>query len=325
MEVIIFSDSSSVQTCFAKLEKTKGVAVTYCKVSEIKKKGSSSPADAIIYADFSGIPQDAYKKNLSMLSSLKRVFGIIDSKGIIEDPASLFHAGASDFISKALFKTGIDFTRIKKVYEYGKSCIPEQSPEPEPAVKSCLPLSGNDWNKIISGKNYTFCFMYIELDNQREIKKRFPGTALEDFTKKFFRFVEKSVSDINGRIWMWTDLGGLILFPFDGKSCPAIFKSLNLMMNRKLICFEEFDYDMLLSYRIAIHIGDTVYENRGDTGKIVSDSINSIHHLKQNFAEAGRMYLTEDAHRFIPAGFSDLFINAGSYEGREIYRLRDLR
>lgn len=210
------------------------------------------------------------------------------------------------------------------MYEYGSKSLNIQQAKTSSQVKFTSPVSGNDWKKITQGKEYTFSFMYIELDDQKEIKKRFPGNALEDFTRKFHNFVEQSVSDINGKIWMWADLGGLVLVPFDGETCPAVFKGFNMMLNRRIMSFENFDYDMLFSYRIAIHIGSTVYQSRGDTGRIVSDSVNSIHHLKQNFAGAGKMYLTEEAYKFIPRGFENYFVKAGTYEGREIYRMLEL-
>jgi len=323
MEISVFSDTQNIASCFSAPEKSKGFTVKYFPMSGLKPKSLSLPLESVVYADFSGMAQPAVKKNISALASLNRVFGILDPRGSFDDPASFFHAGASDYAGKALCKSGIDSARIKKIYEFGKRNL-ELPAEEEPPIKFTCPVSGNDWKKITSGKEYTFCLMYIELDEQKEIKKRFPGAAIEEFTRRFLAFVEDSVSEINGKVWMWADLGGLILLPFDGQNCPAIFKGFNLMLNRRIMSFENFDYDMLFSYRIAIHIGSTVYQSRGDTGKIVSDSVNSIHHLKQNFAEPGNMYITEDVQRFIPAGFEDFFLKAGTYEGREIYRLRQL-
>lgn len=321
MIVSVFSDSTPVKSCFARIEKAKPFTVTYHPSSDLKKKAGAVPADSVIYADITGMAQAGVKKLLAFLASSDRIFGIIDPKGSSDDPAVFFHYGASDYIGKTLFREGIDAARINKVLDFGKAFLTEQEPEPEAVPVYSCPLSGTDWKNVMSGKDYTFCFMYIELDNQKDIKKRFTGKKLEEFTAKLHSFVEKSVSDIHGKIWMWADLGGLVLFPFNGNDCPAIFRGFNLMLNRRIISFEDFEYDMLLSFRIAIHIGDTTYRGRGETGKIVSDSINSIHHLKQNFAEPGHMYLTEDAYRYTPAAYKQFFISAGTYEGREIYRL----
>ena len=324
MKVSVFSDSTATASCFAKVEKAKAFTVTYHPSSELKSQIKAVPAGSVVYADITGMPQPAMKKILSLLGSSNMVFGILDPKGSTNDPAVFFHCGASDYIGKNLFRDGVDTKRINKAIEFGRTYITEEVPEPAGVPVFSCPLSGTDWKDVIPGKDYTFSFMYIELDNQKEIKKRFTGKNLEEFTSTFHAFIEKWVSDINGRIWMWADLGGLVLFPFNGSDCAPILNGFNLMLKRKIISFENFNYDMLFSFRIAIHIGDTTYRERGETGKIVSDSINSIHHLKQYFAVAGNMYLTEDAHRFVPAPYQQFFIKAGSYEGREIYRLREL-
>jgi hypothetical protein len=126
---------------------------------------------------------------------------------------------------------------------------------------------------------------------------------------------------MNGRVWMWMDFCGLVLIPFDGERCEAVLSCLRMVMNRVIISAEECDLGILLSYRIALHIGNTVYRARGDTGTIISDSINSIFHLGQKFARPGHFLVTENAEPFIPAGVRDLFRSEGVYEGRMIYRL----
>ena len=323
MEVIVFSDIKNTSSCFAKIAKAKSFSVTYHPLSDLKKNTKVSADDSIIYADLSGQQPAAVKKYLTALSSLKVIFGIIDSKGSFNDPVIFIHSGASDYIGKVQCKEGIDTARIKRAVDFGKQFLPAAPVNIKKETTYSSPLSGKDWKMVQSGKAYTFCFMYIELDNQKYIKKRFTGAHLEEFTRRYYDFIQRSVQDIQGKIWMWTDLGGLILFPFDGYSCPAVVKAISMMLDRGISSFEQFDYDILLSFRMVLHIGDTVYQGKGDTGKIISDSINSIHHLKQNFAEPGHMYLTEDVKRYIPEDLEKFFVNEGNYEGREIYRLRD--
>ncbi len=323
MDVIVFSDIKNTASIFEKIEKAKSFKVSYHALAELKKNYKLPALESIIYADLSNQAPAAVKKYLAILSSLKTVFGIIDSKGSFIDPIVLVHSGASDYIGKTQIKQGIDSARIKRAFDFGKRYLPAEPVKSEEKTRFNSPLSGKDWKAVQSGKAYTFCFMYIELDNQKYIKKRFMGPHLEEFTRRYQDFIQKSVADINGRIWMWTDLGGLILFPFDGEGCPAVVKSISMMLDRGISSFEQFDYDILLSFRMALHIGDTVYQSKGNTGKIISDSINSIHHLKQNFAEPGHLYLTEVVKKYVPQGLEKFFVSAGNYEGREIFRLRD--
>jgi hypothetical protein len=121
-------------------------------------------------------------------------------------------------------------------------------------------------------------------------------------------------------VWMWMDFCGLVLIPFDGERCEAVLSCLRMVMNRAITSVEDCELGMLLSFRIALHIGNTVYRARGDTGSIISDSINSIFHLGQKFARPGHYLLTENVEPFIPSGVRDLFKGEGVYEGRMIYR-----
>lgn len=328
MDVFFFSDSAAVAKIFAKLEKAKGINFQVLPSSELKK-GFAFERDSIVYSDFSAVDATSLKKQLNLLASLNRAFGVVDPKGIIGDPAWLFHSGAADYIGKAIAKDGIDASRLKRVAKYAERFISCDENEQAAASKKeasryCAPLSGKDWSSVKEGSSYMFSFMFFELDDQKTIKSHLSGTLLDKFVNKVYSFVERNVADLNGKVWMWNDLCGVVLFPFDGESCPALMRAFNIMFNRKIISFEEFNYDMLLTYRIAIHIGETAYMERGNTGEIISDSVNSIFHLGQKFAQPGNFYLTEGALSFVPKGIEDMFIPAGKYEGREIYRMRHL-
>lgn len=321
---MLFSDSAASAKNFEKLEKAKGIEFSLRSVSELKKN-LKTEADCLIYAD--AVDQDAaaLKKQINMLSSMNRAFGIVDAKGSISDPAWLFHSGAADYIGKFIAKEGVDAARIKKVAAFAKRFLVDTScEEAADRVNFSAPLSGCDWTSVKEGSSYMFSFLFFELDDQQTIKRNLSGTLLEKFQRKVQSFVEYSFADINGKVWMWNNLCGLVLFPFDGQHCPAIMKAFQLMLNRRIISFEDFNYDMFMSYRIAIHIGESAFMSRGNTGEIVSDSVNSIFHLGQKFAEPATLYLTADAIGFVPKGLEDMFVPAGAYEGREIYRMRYL-
>ncbi len=323
MEVIVFTDNTSVKKFFSVPGKSKNISLKILPAAELKGESCAGGYGSLIYYDLSGLTPAGVKSTLNRLKKYNRPYGIIDPGGLVNDPADLIISGASDYIGKPLLKEAVRAARFKKVLDFRCCTVDADGPQ-NAAEKYRCPLSGSDWKGVKSGKEYTFCFMFIELDNQKELKKAFHGPTLERFTGMLKESIEKAVTPSLGKIWMWMDLGGLVLFPFDGEGCPAILEAFRLMLNRKIISYEDFDAEILLSYRIAVHIGDTVYHSRGETGEIVSDSINSIFHLGQKFADPGGMYLTEDARGYIPQGLERSFLPAGKYEGREIFRLRGL-
>jgi hypothetical protein len=75
-----------------------------------------------------------------------------------------------------------------------------------------------------------------------------------------------------------------------------------------------------LSFRMALSLGATVYHEH-DTGRIVSDAINSIFHLGQRFTPPGQFLLTAEAYDLVPPALREFFLPSGTFEGRRILRM----
>ncbi len=318
MEIHIYSNSRAIEKAFAGVKKAKDIVLRYQPASQLKKSAKNAPKNSLIYADISSFPKAEAAQVLKSLSKLEdQLTGIIDPKGSIADVAGLFHDGAADYLGADCLKNGLTAKRLARILEFKKI---EKDDSAELARKNYIP-SGGGWKNIRAGQEYTFCFMMVELDNKADLK----ALPVEDFnriTRAFHAYLEDTVSPLDGKIWMWMDFGGLILFPFDGKKVHAIDAAFRLMVGRRLMSAEIVHLDIALSFRIAMHIGNTVYKTRGDTGTIISDSINSVFHLGQKFAEPGGFYLTNDIFIYAPSGIMNIFVPAGEYEGRSILRMK---
>lgn len=318
MTVYIFSDTKGIEKNFESLKKSKKSELNILPVSEIKKSLKSIPRGALVYLDIAKINSSDIKKNLNILKKQSSLhYGIIDTKGSVEDIADLFHDGASDYIGSKLLKKGIQAKRIQKVLSL-KTIEP---PDDKPARQKIKYIPSKSWKEVEAGKEYTFCFMLVELDNKNELKK-LSSNLFSSIANTFHDYLEDTVTPLGGKIWIWMDFGGLILFPFDGKKCESIEAAFKLMLARKLISAEYIHLDLELTYRVAMHIGNTAYKKRGSTGNIVSDSINSVFHLGQKYTEQGGFYLTDEVFSFTPEGLIDHFVPAGEYEGRNILRMK---
>lgn len=286
-------------------------------------------------------------------------YAVVDGKDVIADPAALFHDGAVDYIGKELLKEEVSTKRIAAVAEFlaekagtvdagkeaakeagkkaagkGKTARKESSSTEKKAspagkkkkktvagTKMKYTLSGPGWKKVKAGKEYTFCFMYAELDLHSDWQKKSGKLHLDKVGTEFHSLIEKTVAPLEGKIWMWNDFSGVALLPFDGSSCEALLSAFRLILNRSLISTELFRYQILMSYRIALEIGNTVYHPRGNTGTLISDTVNFLFHLGKKFAKPGNLYLTDTVTPFIPEGLQDYFLPAGTFEGREITRM----
>lgn len=322
MEIIVFSETRSVIEAFSGLSRKGKCDVSFMKIGELRKGLGGLAPDSLVYLDVSRMDDVALRKALRMLSGNNGLrYAVIDPKNAIRDAGALFHGGACDYVCRETLRDGLTEKRVRRAAGFRKSDAPETGPEGAGSRTTYKP-SGRDWKEIRPGQEYTFCFMFIELDNLKESKKVFGDANLSNPIEPFLRHVERSISPAGGRVWMWTDYGAIVLFPFDGRRCEAVLSCFKMILGRKVFSIEESGFNAMVSYRIVLHIGNTVYRVKGETGMLVADSLNSIFHLGQKFARPGNFYLTDEVFAFTPSALRDFFVPAGGYEGREILRMR---
>lgn len=325
MKIEVFSNTKNIEKSFTAAVKGKKHSLRVSPASDLKKSAKGLSAGSLVYVDLSSLKKTEVPQAIKLLSKLPgSLFGIIDPKGTVTDIADLFHGGAADYLGAASLKKGVDQKRLDQVMKFKQfEATAEETQGKSAAQKKNYIISGRDWKNIKQGQEYTFYFMLIELDNKNALKGLAPE-LFDDITETFRQYVQDMVAPMNGRIWMWMNYGGLVLFPYDGKECDIVEAALRLMVNRKLMSAENIQYDMNISYRIAMHVGNTVYKSKGETGEIVSDSINSVFHLGQKYAEPSSFFLTHDIFTMLPKSLLDYYIPAGEYEGRKIFRMKHL-
>ena len=320
MDIIVFSDREDILDCFKKIK--KGHTFSRIPYADMKKVISGGNSD-FVYVDVSGQSDSAVRSVQKYLSRQENLFyGVLDPEGIIKDTASLFFAGASDYIGSDCFQAGITAKRLQAALSFNNE---DAALSQGTAQRSQTYLySGTGWDTVKPGKEYTFVMMYIELDNKEEFRKmgtKYAAVVLE----RFQQYLSDMVSPCCGRIWMWMDFGGVVLFPFDGRQSSAVIPAFKLMFDNRIASSEVFNLDFLLSYRIVMLIGNTTYKGRGDTGAIVSDSLNTIFHLGKKYARPGNFYMTKKMYSHIPKGFGHFFIPRDEYEGKEMMKMMSLK
>jgi hypothetical protein len=322
MRILVFTENHTVRALFKGFERSRTFKFSYFSCSEMKRRIKELDSDDFFYIDISGQKEQQIKKVLSTLSRLgAHRYGIIDPKGIIKDIPLLFFKGAADYIGYEVYTSGVTTARLKSALSYSPPCS-DRSPTVPKSEKKGYILSGKDWKNIKAGHEYTFCMMFIELDNHVELKKKIGEDLLDSMLASFRRYIENTAASIQGRLWIWNDHNGLVLYPFDGVRCDAVLLGFRLMLFRKLICADNLPFDTLFSYRIALQLGNTVYRKKGQTGTLVSDSINSIFHIGRNFTPPGHFYLTKELIGFVPEGLKPYFLPAGRYKEIEIMRMK---
>jgi len=328
MNLYILTNQKKVKDIMSPWERSRKYQLKYVSLEEglglLKKETEVS----IAYLDVTGMETKEIRRHIKGLTKDENtILGIIDIKNEVDDPADLFHQGVSDYINKGL-SSEIKPGRLKKVEEFGISCFSDKEQDCDkikeqanlPPKRKLVPQA--DWSKVIEGKNYSFCFLYVEMDLPSDWRKKAGADHLKKAKELFHNHIQRSVEPANGQIWMWNEFGGLILFPYDNSTNKPVQASIRMIFNRVISSVEEFPFKTRINYRLALHIGETLYHRRGATGTIVSDTVNFIFHLGQQFAEPGRFYITQEIFDDMDEGMKILFSPQGEFEGRTIHRLR---
>ena len=219
-------------------------------------------------------------------------------------------------------KSEITTRRLKAALELRPITENHRQATTRQKARSEWAVSGRNWDGIASGKEYTFVLLYVEIDLIDEWTQKSGRAHLGEVMATFHRHVEAIAAPLHGKVWMWTETGGVVLFPFDGDSCPQIELCFKTILDRTIISVEQYTYNAMITYKMALHIGNTLYQDRGNTGTLISDTVNFTFHLGQKFLDAGNFCITETVEPFLAGGLKSCFAPAGVFEQTSIYRMK---
>ncbi len=327
MEILVFSDSRKADAYFKiKRKSTEFGKPQFHARKELNKVLKDTEPGTLVYLDLSGLETPQISRYIRTLSRSDTLFyGFLDPLNKIKDVAHLFHGGAVDYVDKNSIKKGIDIQRLKQIIRYlsdtGRELAQTAEEKTRETIKSKYISSGYDWKDIAPGREYTFCLMFVELDGAVEMERMYGRDTLAKALGSFRKYVETLVGSFNGRIWIWSGFGGVILFPFNLKKNDALKCGFRLMLVKHLYDIEESIFPNFISFRLALSIGNLVYTEVG-TGHVIADSLNHIYHLGQQFVEPGNFYITEEVLLISHAAFLKFFVEVGDFGGKKTFSMR---
>jgi class 3 adenylate cyclase len=287
---------------------------------DLKQALPSLEMSPFVYVDAGGLSQADLARILSLVSANPRVrFCIVDPAGQVSDVAALFHAGAVDYVGKSTAGSRPNPKRRAAMQSFAQR-LGKGFGESPAAGADLQSAQGDGWGDIKAGREHAFAFLLIEVDNAEELKKRHEAENLAAAMATFREFVERIAAQYGGRPWMWSGFGGLLLFPLHERAPHAALCGLRILLSSIFYDCEQSILPGRLSFRMALSVGTTVYRE-GDTGRIISDAVNSIFHLGRRYTGPAQFVLTSDAYELVPQALRDYFQPAGSYEGRRIHRM----
>lgn len=316
MNIYLFSKGAVLPPALEAVQRSRTFQVMVEELSSAEWR--AVPQDAYVYVSLHGVKAADEKGLLDTLSkTLRGRFGVIDPGGRIEDPVALLARGAKDYLGPKIVKKKLPTKRFTDLLD--PIAAKPLRPEDVPGLSVYKP-SGNGWADVSSGSEYTFGMLFAHLDETTIRRETLSSQRLEKTTRRFRELLQQHVEPFGGKIWIWRDSGGLVLFPFDGSTAAGIVPALRMYLNRRIISVEEFGASNEVSFRLVHHIGSTEYRPRGRTGNVVSDAVNIIFHIGDRYSPPGSLFATDTSMHFATPKLRKLFRPLESFEGRGIFR-----
>lgn len=327
MDILVFSDNPEVAESFRLKKGGRPLpGVQTLPVSELRRALGAAQGPVLCYLDVSGLSRDRLRECRRLLGRCARAaYGLLDPGRTITDVAEVFHQGAVDYLDGSALQGGLTAPRLKRIRGYLEGVNPRMlRPPNDPGSKANAgPYveSGSDWAGLIHGREYTFCHVFIELDGKELMQKKYGVENLSTALGSFRSYVEGFVKPYLGKVWFWARFGGIVLFPFDGTTNQALSCVFRLMLFKHFYDIESSLFPNFLSFRVAMHLGNLVWLE-ADPGNLVSDSLNTVFHLGQQFAKPGNAYATRQVLERGPRVLRAFFTDPQTFEGRRILRMR---
>jgi hypothetical protein len=310
--------------------------------SRLEHALETAPERAVFYLDADAYEGETLYEAIDLVHAAREhSVGVFDADGRIADPARLFFHGAFDYLGPRALAHGVTAERFLAASTYRSRLLDTDEdelrtededhldrmrdvsvvhvPEREPPKNEIR--SGAGWDGVEVGTQYTFWMLYARLHDTDGRKARTSESQAARLDRAFQEHLATEVGPFGGRVWMWKRFGGLLLFPYDGRRCSPIVPIFRLRMNRVIASVERLRVSTSVSFRLALHLGNTEYRRPGETGDVVSEDVNFIFHLGAYKPEPNRIALTRAAMSHVPHGLQEFFVPEEAFEGREIYRL----
>jgi len=259
-------------------------------------------------------------------------WGVVDPKGTVEDPAAAFFAGASDYVGPAAYRAGIGKARVKAALAFAGSRggVPSAADaQPSQSSLGACPASApqgefDGWKAVRAGAVHPFCFLYVAASAQTNLKTRLGEAGYVAFRDRLRHQVQQGLAEADSLLWIETESSALYLVPPYAKNAAVATEScLRMLLGSPLLGYERLGLPFPIELTFAMHYGSAEFQPPGKTGTIVSDAVNFSYHLGVKRAEPGRLTISgEIAGLAVPRPLTDLFVPAGTFEGRPILHSR---
>lgn len=349
MRIVVFAADEAVQAVFTPLERTKGISVEFMHHTEIQTWVKSGHTADMMYLDARELSsRDLTRRVKRLVESRSGALAVFDIDDEVEDIGSLFFQGVCDYLGSGICDRGLRKQRVESALQlhhrvHRSLQTPEAPPErtqetrtqhswngretPKdfPGAARAIPRlipSHADWSQVRNGEEYTFGLLYVGIDLADSVRRDTRPELVRDSLSTFQAALREVVDPFHGKLWFWKDTAGVVLFPFDGTNSDAVTGAIKVYLHGMFWQAESRTNYLTEQYRLALHVGNVVFEDGGRRETLVSDTINYLFHLGSMHTEPGSFIATEPVLSRCPEGFRHCFVAADSFKGVKTWRMR---
>lgn len=214
------------------------------------------------------------------------------------------------FLGKKLQVQGIEgffnsLARVGIVYDPGKRRL-YHTREDIRALKN--------WGSLRDGRTYDISVISVDIVGNSILVRDHGTKAMEKLYYQLRAFLDRKLSEYDGRVWNWAGDGGILAFSFAGHVDRAVKCAVDIQTSLPLFnVSSDNPIDRHIALRTAVDSGKVRFYS--DTGRIVSEIINYAAHLEKAATEPGHVSLSERTIAGTDRKILSIFADAGRFEG----------
>ncbi len=171
-----------------------------------------------------------------------------------------------------------------------------------------------NWGSLRDGRSYQMSVMSVDIVGNSALVRTHGQKVMEKLYYELWQFLNRKLSDYDGRLWNWAGDGGILAFTFADHVNRAVKCAIDIQISVPLFNISpENPLSEPLVLRTAIDTGKIRFYR--ETGKIVSEVINYAAHLEKEATEPGTISLSERGRRLVDPKILSIFRNGGEFEG----------
>jgi hypothetical protein len=320
--ITVCSDRPELLEYFQALDRSGSFSVEQLSVAGLDH-GSFGEL-SMVYLDVAGFERAELRRLLHRLHSAEVRFAILDIERTVEDIAELFYLGACDYVDERVLSVGLSNARIRRALAFREGAEPAATDHPSsPApreVQGPMDVGRLDWDTICDGSEYRFVMLYAGVDPITGKHRESTDRATHDSRTAFKDLVSRYVAPIGGRVYMWKEEEGILLFPYHEENTEPANSCFRMMLNKVILNADHLSRLAPVTWRLALHVGSTTYRSSGDTATVVSEAVNHLFHIGSGMPKDS-FYVTGDALLLVPDGLRPFFVSEGSFEQSRMYKM----